>query len=1327
MATSDLNLLETHLQDWRELLILWATNGTLSRAAQTALQLEGEPEKLRELVEEWSKGDFRNLPPVVLMPASAMPGAAGAYAISTGTIYLNGDWLASASEDRVIAVLTEELGHYLDGLLNASDTPGDEGDLFAALINREGLGDAALPAVNSQDDSSIIFLSGQAIQVENASTTAVEALNKLLGRIGITDPGGNYPGECVSFVKQYARELGFTMGTMGASPENPIKVAAENGFRNFNRPGNSLSAAQADKIIYTGTQVPKIGDIIFFDGATYGHVAVVQNVLDSNRVIVQESNIVGKQGNSRVSLGEIKLNTLGNSANGARGSVMGWLRLKNIAIGGTPSLPPISNPSLTPITTTQLPLLVGNINGDGQKDIVFRRPNGDIKGVLLDSEGKFNWALRVGSADKNLPLVGIGDINGDGRDDVVFRDSNGDVTSFRTNSSGAASEYYRVGGADANLPVIGVSDITGDGRAEVIFRAPNGDVNAFRNGADGVAFQYYRVGGAGSDLPVVAIGDISGDRRSEILFRSANGDVNAFRMGADGVATQYYRVGFADPSIKLVGIGDITGDGRGEVIFRAPNGDVGAFLTGTDGVATLWYVVGWADPSLPIVGIGDTTGDGRSEIFFRQPNGYLGAFRINSSGIADLYYQTDVADPAAVDFGYSTPTITAGLQTEDQSGLGLRVLEGNSGFSTITFDVSVDNATGDTVFVNYATENGTAIAGADYSPVNGTLAFTSGQKVKQVSIQILGDVLFEPDKSFRFVLSNAVGGSINNSISEVTILNDDIANGPPTALSVSAMAFNENIAAGSTVATLATTDPDAGNTFTYSLVSGAGDTDNGAFSISGNQFSIKASPDFEAKSSYSVRLRSTDQGGLSFERAVIFNVIDVNEPVITLSISPTSVTEDGTSNLVYTFSRTGATTSALTVNYTVGGTATLGTDYTGIAATPAVKTVTFAANSSTAKVTVDPTADTTIEANETVALTLATGTGYSIGTTAAVVGTIINDDIPTTTTAITAVNDNVGLIQGVVAAGARTDDTTPTITGTISAALAAGETLRIFNGATLLGSATVNNTNRTWSYIPTLPASAGTTYNITARVADAAGNLGTASSVRSFIVDTTAPLISAGPTATGASGISITSNENGTAALYKSDGSSLFLKSTTANNPVILSLAAQSSLTTATLQLRDAVGNSTTAQSTFIIGTNLTDSLTGTRAANFLYGFNGNDTLDGLAGNDTLTGGLGSDTFRFSSTLNSTTNRDRITDFNVTEDRIQLENAVFTGLPTTGTLAATAFIIGSSFTTSAQRIRYDSTSGQLLYDSDGNGISASVNFATLTTGLILTNSQFNIT
>ncbi|MFM6673031.1 MAG: Calx-beta domain-containing protein, partial [Dolichospermum sp.] len=135
--------------------------------------------------------------------------------------------------------------------------------------------------------------------------------------------------------------------------------------------------------------------------------------------------------------------------------------------------------------------------------------------------------------------------------------------------------------------------------------------------------------------------------------------------------------------------------------------------------------------------------------------------------------------------------------------------------------------------------------------------------------------------------------------------------------------------------------------------------------------------------------------------AVTGTITNDDFPSITLAVSPTSITEDGTPNLIYTFTRTGVTTNALTVNYTVGGTATISTDYTGIATAGTTKTVTFAAGSSTATVTVNPTADTTVESDETVILTLASGTGYTIGTTNAVTGTITNDDtLPSITLAV---------------------------------------------------------------------------------------------------------------------------------------------------------------------------------------------------------------------------------------------------------------------------------------------------------------------------------------
>jgi hypothetical protein len=111
-------------------------------------------------------------------------------------------------------------------------------------------------------------------------------------------------------------------------------------------------------------------------------------------------------------------------------------------------------------------------------------------------------------------------------------------------------------------------------------------------------------------------------------------------------------------------------------------------------------------------------------------------------------------------------------------------------------------------------------------------------------------------------------------------------------------------------------------------------------------------------------------------------------PYVVLALSPSSATEYGSANLLYTFSRTGDTVNPLTVNYSIAGTADA-FDYAG--ATPgAGKFITFAAGSATAILTIDPTADTSIETDETVALTLAAGTGYTVGTTATVVGRILN-------------------------------------------------------------------------------------------------------------------------------------------------------------------------------------------------------------------------------------------------------------------------------------------------------------------------------------------------
>jgi hypothetical protein len=106
----------------------------------------------------------------------------------------------------------------------------------------------------------------------------------------------------------------------------------------------------------------------------------------------------------------------------------------------------------------------------------------------------------------------------------------------------------------------------------------------------------------------------------------------------------------------------------------------------------------------------------------------------------------------------------------------------------------------------------------------------------------------------------------------------------PTGLALAPQSIAENSAIGTTIGTFTTTDPNAGNTFTYALVGGAGSTDNASFTISGNTLQSNAVFDFETKSSYAIRVRTTDQGGLSFEQTFTVSVTNGNDaPVLDAS------------------------------------------------------------------------------------------------------------------------------------------------------------------------------------------------------------------------------------------------------------------------------------------------------------------------------------------------------------------------------------------------------------------------------------------------------------
>jgi len=217
--------------------------------------------------------------------------------------------------------------------------------------------------------------------------------------------------------------------------------------------------------------------------------------------------------------------------------------------------------------------------------------------------------------------------------------------------------------------------------------------------------------------------------------------------------------------------------------------------------------------------------------------------------------------------------------------------------------------------------------------------------------------------------------------------------------------------------------------------------------------------------------------------------------------------QSGSTTFQFQIFRAGDITTTTTVSWQVAGTGSAPATATDFAAqSPLSGVLTFDPGQNLKTLSIEVAADSDVELTESFSVTLSDASGGGVISTATATAAISNDDFPTTTALISTISDDVGLLQGPVAAGARTDDTTPSLSGSLSAALAASESLLIYNGATLLGAASVSG--QSWSFLPTLPATAGTTYSFTARVASSLGPLGPSSAARSLVLDTVAPGIS---------------------------------------------------------------------------------------------------------------------------------------------------------------------------------------------------------------------------
>ena len=148
-------------------------------------------------------------------------------------------------------------------------------------------------------------------------------------------------------------------------------------------------------------------------------------------------------------------------------------------------------------------------------------------------------------------------------------------------------------------------------------------------------------------------------------------------------------------------------------------------------------------------------------------------------------------------------------------------------------------------------------------------------------------------------------------------------NEPPTGIDLTSDSISENVPTGTTIGTFSTYDPDAGDTFTYGFIDHSSYPDNGSFTIVGNVLKTKFVFNYETKSTYYIKVRTTDALGLHFDRVI---PIYITDSIITVTASATTnVTCNGGSNGVITISSATGGTAAYTyskdgTNYQAGTT-----------------------------------------------------------------------------------------------------------------------------------------------------------------------------------------------------------------------------------------------------------------------------------------------------------------------------------------------------------------------------------------------------------------------
>jgi Ca2+-binding RTX toxin-like protein len=867
-----MNILNSVLPITYNQLIDFANKNNFWQVFDTAFGTQYNRSLAEILRLQWETGDFSQLPQIEVLDSSILGSANGAYASSENRIYLSNTFVASASLAAISGVLLEEIGHFVDAKINQTDSAGDEGAIFAALVQGQNLDVETLRVLKAEDDHSIVTLNGQSIPVEQQNFTGTDGNDTIIG-------------------------------------------SSEDDTINTLRGQDTVDGGAGN-------------DLLILDYSS-------NNISGINSSISSNGN-GGFNGNYKENRGLYYLDDQVSFSNIERFQITGTALGDSIVTGG------------------------GNdtINGDGGDDTIYAGGGNDtINGDGGDDTiyaGDDNDTINGGAGDDTITAgTGINIIDGgDGIDTLTDANFSSATAAITINDSNNPTITVPDGTSVTNIEkFINVS--TGSGNDLISFTQRLNNTVSTGDGDDTINAglgQDTVDGGAGNDLLILdySSNNISGINSS--ISSNGNGGFNGNYKENRGL---YY----LDDQVSFSNIErfQITGTALGDSIVTGDGNDTINSGAGDDTI----YAGGGNDTINGVNGASLTRGLGEIDSL----TGGAGSDRFILGNATKAYYDD-----------------------------GNTLTNGSNDYADIT-----DFNIGDIIQLQGTSSNYLlAVVGAD----------------TQI---LINKPNTEPDELIGIV-RNQTGLSLTGTYFSYVFDNTPPTNQAPTNITLNNSTIAENQPINTVVGNFTTIDPNTGDTFTYSLVSGTGDTDNDSFIIVGNnELQTNSGFDYETKNSYGIRVKTTDQGGLSFEKQLTIGVTDVNEPVANLSISPSNVTQtegnSGTKAFTFTVTRSEDTSSSSSANWAVTGSGTNQADVTDFGGTLPTGTVGFAAGETTKTIIVDVLGDTTVEPDEGFTVTLSNSTNATI-TTATAVGTITNDD--RTLTPITDYAPNVNISTGLI-------------------------------------------------------------------------------------------------------------------------------------------------------------------------------------------------------------------------------------------------------------------------------------------------------------------------